>query len=588
MDDIVIRGGRIADGSGASIITGDVAIRDGVITQIGGKAGPAKQEIAADGALVTPGFVDVHSHYDGQVTWDETIDPSFSNGITTTMMGMCGVGFAPARPRDRDLMISVMEGVEAIPGIVLAEGVPWKWESFPEYMDFLAGRSFGLDVGVLAPHAPMRVFAMGERAVTHEAATADELNVMRDLVRGAMKAGAFGISAGRIAEHIYGDDRKNTPGTFAEHEEFFALAEAMAESGRGIFQIVPRGAAGASPIAPVATRQDREAEHQLFEDIARRSGRPVHYLLQQFGSDTGDWQMMLNRTRAANEAGLPITCHIASRGFGLVSMLDGYHNFQARPSYREIEYRPVAERAKAMREPARRAAILSETNLPPQTVGREATFGSMMLTNLGGRGYLFTPADSDYEPDQERIVDNVASAQGKTVEEVVYDHLAAADGGNSVVHMLLNYAGGNLDHVHTMLRHPDTVSSLGDGGAHMKLISDASMLPFHLSFWARDRKRGPRFTVEEMVARITGRNARAFGLSDRGLLREGLRADVNVIDFDGLQLHHPVIAHDLPAGGTRLNQVTTGFLATILAGTVTRRNDSDTGARTGRLLRSVA
>jgi N-acyl-D-aspartate/D-glutamate deacylase len=588
MFDVVIKGGTLIDGTGAPGRTGDIAIRDGVIVELGGRVtGAAHRSIDADGALVTPGFVDVHSHYDGQATWDDKIDPSFSNGITTTMMGMCGVGFAPARPSDRDLMISVMEGVEAIPGIVLAEGVPWKWESFAEYMDFLAGRSFGLDVGVLAPHAPMRVFAMGERAVRQEAATADDLAVMGDLVRGAMAAGAWGISAGRIAEHIYGDDRKNVPGTFAEHDEFFALADAMAESGRGLFQIVPRGAAGNSPIAPPTSRAEREAEHRLFEDIARRSGRPVHYLLQQFASDTGDWTMMLDRTRAANEAGLPITCHIASRGFGLVSMLDGYHNFAARPSYLEIAHLPLAERARAMREPARRATILAEDNLPPQTVGRDATYGAMMLRSLGGRGYLFSSVQDDYEPGEDRLVDTVAAARGVPVEAVVYDHLVADDGANSVVHMLLNYAGGNLDHVHAMLRHPDTISSLGDGGAHVKLISDASMLPFHLSFWARDRTRGPRFSVEAMVARITSRNARAFGMKDRGELRPGLRADINVIDFDRLALRQPVVAHDLPAGGARLDQVTTGFVATLVNGVVTRERDTDTGARPGRLVRDA-
>ena len=504
------------------------------------------------------------------------------------MMGMCGVGFAPARPQDRDLMISVMEGVEAIPGIVLAEGVLWKWESFPEYMDFVEQRAFGLDVGVLAPHAPMRVFAMGERAVRQEAATAADLAMMSDLVRGAMDAGAWGISAGRIAEHIYGDTRQNVPGTFAEHEEFFALADAMAASGRGVFQIVPRGAAGNSPLASPTSREEREAEHRLFEDIVRRSGRPVHYLLQQFGSDPTDWEMMLERTRAANAAGLPITCHIAPRGFGLISMLDTYHNFLARPSYLEIAALPLAERARAMREPARRASILGEENLPPQTVGRDNTYGAMMMKSLGGRGYLFSPEDSDYEPGDDRLVERVAAARGETPEAVIYDHLTTGDGAASVVHMLLNYANGNLDHVHAMLRHPDTVSSLGDGGAHMKLISDSSMAPFHLSFWARDRTRGPRFPVEAMVERITRRNARAFGLSDRGWLREGLRADVNLIDFDRMALQHPTIAHDLPAGGTRLNQVTTGFIATLLGGTVTRRDDQDTGARPGQLLRSTA
>ncbi|WP_174291085.1 N-acyl-D-amino-acid deacylase family protein [Sphingomonas bacterium] len=585
MHDLVIRGGRIADGSGSDAFTGDVAIKDGVIVQVGGQAGPAADEIDADGALVTPGFVDVHSHYDGQATWDDTMDPSFSNGITTTMMGMCGVGFAPVRPQDRDLIIAVMEGVEAIPGIVLAEGVPWKWQSFPEYMDFLDKRKFGVDLGVLAPHAPMRVFTMGDRAVTHQAATSDDLAVMTDLVREAMDVGAFGISAGRITDHIYGAERNNPPGTFAEHEEFFALSAAMAESGRGRFQIVPRGAAGATPYSPVLTREERVAEHRLIEDIARHSGRPVHYLLQQFDSDADDWRMMLDMTHDANAAGLPVYAHIASRGFGLISMLDGFHNFAARPSYLEIAALPLAERVRAMREDSRRDAILSEANLGVETIGQDAANGVMMMEALGGRGYLFGPGNSEYEPTPDRMAEALAAARGLPLERVLYDHLTADTGGNSVVHLLINYSNGNLDHVRTMLQDPTTISSLGDGGAHMKLISDASMLPFHLSFWARDRKRGPRLRLEDMVARITGLNARCFGLDDRGLLKTGLKADVNVIDFDGMALGAPKITHDLPAGGARLNQATSGFLATVLSGTVSRRNDQDTGERPGRLMR---
>ena len=296
--------------------------------------------------------------------------------------------------------------------------------------------------------------------------------------------------------------------------------------------------------------------------------------------------MMLDLTRTANEAGLPIYAHIASRGFGLISMLDGYHNFAARPSYVEISALPLAERVRAMREESRRSAILSETNLGVEAVGADATSGVMMMDVLGGRGYLFGPGESEYEPTPDRMAEAIAARRGVPLEHVLYDHLAAGEGGNSVVHMLINYSSGDLDHVHTMLQDPNTISSLGDGGAHMKLISDASMLPFHLSFWARDRKRGPRLRLEDMVARITSRNARSVGLDDRGLLKVGLKADVNVIDFERLSLEAPAIVHDLPAGGARLNQSTNGFLATILSGAISRRDDLDTGARPGRLMRA--
>jgi len=586
MLDVIIKGGRIADGAGSALKSGDVGIADGKIVSVGERlAEPARRVIDADGALVTPGFIDLHSHYDGQVTWDDKIDPSFSNGVTTAILGNCGVGFAPVRPGDQDRMIAVMEGVEAIPGIALKEGVPFTWETFPEYMNFLAARRYGLDVGVLLAHAPLRVYAMGQRAVTHERATAADIALMVEELRAAMQAGAFGFSTGRIEEHIYGEDFARVPGTYAEHEEIAALARTIGETGRGLIQIVPRGTAGGG-MSEFIGRDARIAEHRLFEMLARESGRPVHYLLPQFDDDPDDWRAMLAETAKANSSGLSISAHIAARGFGMLSSLDGYHNFMLRPAYREIEKLPRAARASAMRDPARRAAIMAQEDLPPGGDVERITWGMVQMLNARAPiGFLMDGANQD-EPDASENIGALAARAGQTPLDFIYDHLTAGDGEGLVVQRLLNYSNGNLNHVYEMLSDPNTLSSLGDGGAHVKLIVDSSMLPFHLTFWTRDRTRGPVFPVEKMVERITGRNARAFGLNDRGVLAPGKRADVNIIDFDALGLSQPVIKHDFPAGGARYDQVSRGILATLLNGVVTRENDSDTGERPGRLLRA--
>jgi N-acyl-D-aspartate/D-glutamate deacylase len=589
MFDTVITGGKIIDGTGGAARTGDIAIKDGRIAELGGRiTGEAKRRIDADGAIVTPGFIDLHTHYDGQVTWDTTIDPSFSNGITTSIGGNCGVGFAPVRPGDQDLMIAVMEGVEAIPGIVLKEGVPFTWESFPEYMDFLGRRNYGVDIGMLMPHAPLRVYAMGERAVTHDRATVEEVAFMADAVRQGMAAGAMGISTGRFEQHFYGTDFSVVPGTYAEHQEIEALGRAMGESGRGYFQIVARGAAGGAGVGEFIGRDARIAEHRLFEMLARTSGRPVHYLLPQFDDDPDDWRAMLAETAKANAQGLRISAHIAARGFGMMLTLDGYHNFMLRPAYKEIEHLPQAQRAAAMRDPALRAKILEQTDLPPGEGIDFLTWGMAQMMQARAPIAYLLDASLDYEQDDSQKVGTIAETTGKTPVEVLYDHFTAADGSGIAMQMLLNYSNGDLNHVHEMLNNPYTLSSLGDGGAHVKLITDSSMLPYHLTFWARDRTRGPKFQLEQMVERITGRNAAAYGLNDRGVLAVGKRADINVIDFDRMQLDAPVLAHDLPAGGARFHQSSTGFLATLLNGVITRENDTDTGARPGRLIRANA
>ncbi|WP_157219708.1 N-acyl-D-amino-acid deacylase family protein [Flavisphingomonas formosensis] len=588
MYDIILRGGTLVDGTGSERRTGDLAIAGGRIAELGGRiSGVARREIDADGLLVTPGFVDLHSHYDGQVTWDDRIDPSFSNGITTTVMGNCGVGFAPARPRDRDRLISLMEGVEAIPGIVLKEGVPWEWEGFPDYLDFLDRRRYGLDIAALMPHAPLRVHVMGERALRHEQATAEDIAAMTAQVREAMAAGAFGLSAGRITEHVYGEDFANVPGTFAEHDELFALADAMAEGGSGIFQLILLGTIGGFGMGRDIGRDARLAEHRLVEAIARRTGRPVHYLLQQFDTDPDDWRMMIGETERAAAEGLDVMAHVASRGFGMMSMLDGYHLFALKPSYREIAGLPLADRVAAMRDPGRRARILAEADVSPEIEPDLTLHGmsQLMTALLPGAYCLGDPVN--YEPDESDAVGPVAERSGRTPLAVAYDHFADGDGRGLIAFMFFNYSRRNSDHSWQLLQNPRTLSSLGDGGAHMRLISDASMLPYHLSYWARDRVRGPRLPLEAMVRRITKANADAFGLGDRGELAVGKRADINLIDFDRLRLGQPEMVFDLPAGGGRLQQGATGIRTTILNGVPTREDERDSGARPGRLIRGM-
>jgi N-acyl-D-amino-acid deacylase len=585
--DILIKGGTIIDGSGASQgYTGDVAITDGRIVEVGGRINAtAKEIIDADGALVTPGFVDIHTHYDGQFLWDDELDPSFSHGVTTVVSGNCGVGFAPAAEHHRSALIELMEGVEDIPGIVLDEGLDWSWRSFPDYMNRLDCRSFTMDIGVQLAHAPLRVFVMGERGLNHENATGEDLAEMSRLVEEAMAAGALGMSAGRILEHksVRG---AHVPGTFAEQEELVALAQAMGRHRTGTFQIIPRGAVGSAEDHESAVRS-RRGEHARIEELARAAGRPVTYLLQQFPSDPTDWQAMLSYSKGAASTGLDIRPQTSARGIGMLSMLDGHHIFRYRPSYMELAHLARAPRAAAMRNPARRAAILSEAD-HEAAMAQEPAWGELVrLTRprIGNTFKLDMPLD--YEPGPERRLDDIARERAVTPEEVLYDHLSAGEGKNVTASFFLNYGGTGLDAVYEMMKNPLVANGLGDGGAHMRMMCDGSMPTFMLSFWARDRSRGPRLPIELLVHKLTRDGAELYGLSDRGLLAQGMRADLNVIDFDDLSLEIPQMTQDLPSGGRRILQGARGYLATIVNGVITRRNDRTTGTRPGRLLRAA-
>ncbi len=582
--DTIIKGGTIVDGLGGEPYAGDIAIKDGRIVEIGRIGGTAKQVIDADGAIVTPGFVDIHTHYDGQFLWDDKLDPSFSHGVTTAIAGNCGVGFAPVQAEHRQELIELMSGVEDIPDLVLDEGLDWEWKSFPDYMDRVAARSYGMDVATHITHAPLRLFVMGERALRDEAATDDDLAAMSGLVREAMAAGAVGFSTGRFVEHR-SSKGKLVPGTHANEDEVLALATAMGELGTGVFQIILRGSIGNLLLHPI-TREERLLEHRLLERIARQSGRPCTYGIAEFPGDTDDLFMMTDASAAALAEGVPIYPQTSPRGAGQINNLEGYHAFLLKPSYRELMHLPLAERVRLMRYPEIRKAILTEANMPNDAEADPLVAGLVhyIQSDLPNSFILASPLD--YEPGPERSVGVLATAAGKTPEEYVYDHYTKGDGTDFNVSLALNYVHQNLDAVEKLLSRPHVVSGLGDGGAHMKLICDAANPTFQLAFWSRDRSRGPRLPLAAMVNKQSAAAAKLYGLHDRGSLEVGKRADINVIDFDRLGMKMPHMAYDLPSGGGRLLLESEGYLATLVAGTVTRRNDQDSGARPGRLVRA--
>ena len=588
MYDVIIRGGSIVDGTGAPAMYGDIAVLDGKIAAIGALKGClAHRTIEADGALVTPGFIDLHSHYDGQFIWDDRLDPSFSHGVTTTIAGNCGVGFAPARVEHRRELMDFMTGVEDSPGIVLDEGLDWSWKSFPDYLDRVAANRFTMDVAMHIPHAPVRVHVMGDRALRHEEATREDIEAMAGIVSEGMAAGAMGFSTGRIVEHRSANGNY-VPGTFSSEAELVALGKAMAVGGRGVFQVAPRGEIGSLFLENGSDgRAARLAEHRLLENVARASGRPVNYGLLEVATDPDDANIMIAESEKAIAAGTRIYPMISPRGAGLLYMLDGHHLFLMRPSYREVAHLPLAERLVALRDPTRRAAILRE-----QDVEGTSADDKMLITLFqyikaqNAESYVLT-SPLDFEPGPEQQLRALSSRSGKSCEEYLYDHYTAGDGSNFNVNLVMNYVHGNLDSTRNFLMNPNILSGLADGGAHLKTICDAAMPTFQLAYWTRDRMRGERVPLELMVHKLTGHSAWLYDLHDRGTLAVGKRADINVIDYERLTLPLPRMVHDLPSGGARIVQGSRGYLATLVAGVPTRLDDEDTGGRPGRLVRAT-
>ena len=588
MYDVIIRGGTIVDGLGGAPRTGDIAIENGRIAEIGNLGGVAAQEtIDADGAIVTPGFIDIHTHYDGQVLWDDKIDPSFSHGVTTQIAGNCGVGFAPVEKVHRRELVEFLSGVEDIPGAVLDEGLDWEWRSFGDYLDRLAARAYTMDVATHVTHAPLRVFAMGERALRHGAATPEDIARMGDLVREAMAAGAFGFSTGRIIEHR-SSSGNNVPGTFAGEAEVLALGKAMGEGGRGVFQVAPKGQIGALFRAEGdAGREARFDEHKLLETVSKLSGRPVTYGLVEVPTDPEDIDLMIEASDRANAGGAQLYPQITPRGASQLYMLDGYHIFWLKRAYLDIAHLPLKARLEAMRDPARREAILNGPIAEEAYANDAMTFG--MLRYMQGQNAVsyILRSTLDYEPGPDQRLDALAAAAGKTPEAYLYDHYIQGDGTNSNQNFVFNYTNGNLDTTRQRLLNPNVVSGLCDGGAHIRFVCDSSMTTFQLAFWARDRKRGDTLPLELIVNKLTAANARLYGLTDRGSIEVGKRADINIIDHQRLGMARPYLVNDLPSGAPRLLQKSTGYLATLVNGTTTRINDEETGARPGRLVRAT-
>jgi len=581
MHDTIIRNATIVDGTGAAPYPGDVAITGGRIAAVGPVDGTAREEINADGACLTPGWVDVHTHYDGQVSWDDTLDPSFSHGVTSIVMGNCGVGFAPCPPGGEQRMIELMEGVEDIPGTALYEGIEWgRWESFPEYLDYLGTRQYTMDVGALVPHSAVRNYVMGERALRHEDATADDLARIAAIVRESLEAGAVGFSTSRTIGHrsVSGEP---IPGTFAEREELLTVARAMRETGKGVFQAVPAGVVGdiAGP-----EKWTTEQEVELFALLCREAGRPGTFTLVQNNNRPDQWRNCLGIVEAANASGVTLTPQITTRPIGFVTSLRSYHMFQRRETYLKLAQLPFEEMLAELRKPEVKAAVLADRDVPPEQPGTMANVYGL----LAMAAPTMVPIDMpiNYEPGPGTTFGELAQAAGQDVPSFVYDFLIAGDGGNFAILLGANYAERNFNVMEEMIRHPQTTIGLSDAGAHVNLIFDAVNPTYQLTHWVRDRSMGPRLPMELIVHKQTGSNARLFGLHDRGVIAPGKRADLNVIDLDSLSLGALRVAEDLPAGGKRILQPASGYLATFVNGVRTRANDEDTGARPGRVIRA--
>ncbi|MDQ1457496.1 MAG: hypothetical protein QOH28_3116 [Actinomycetota bacterium] len=560
---LTIRGGTVVDGTGAPARTADVAIEGGVITEVGKIDGAGARTIDADGLLVTPGFVDIHAHYDGQASWGERMIPSSWHGVTTVVVGNCGVGFAPVHPHDHDRLIELMEGVEDIPGTVLHEGLAWNWQSFPEFMDALVGRPFDVDVAVQVPHGALRLHVWGARGARREAATADDIATMARIAREAIEAGALGFTTSRTLNHrtSKGD---YTPTLTASADELVGIADAIGHTGRGVLQVV-------------SDFDEVDAEFAIFRRMAETSGRPLSFSLVQVRGD--GWRHLLELLSAANADGVTMTAQVAPRAVGLLLGLQcTLHPLLTNPVYREIAALPLAERVAVMADPR-----FKETVLAADAAQRDdSKLGGRLIQAFHKMYELGDPPD--YEPDPASSIAARAKREGRDALDLAYDVLLR-DGGTSFLYLpSLNYSDGNLDAVGEMLAHPNTVVGLADGGAHVGTICDASFPTTLLTLWARDRERG-RLALPFAVQRHTRDTARTVGLRDRGVLAAGYRADINVIDFEHLTARRPEMRHDLPAGGKRLVQSADGYVATLVAGEITYENGETRGPLPGRLVR---
>ena len=582
--DLILTGGTVIDGTGAEPRSADVAIRGAIIAAVGAPGafdGRGRETLDARGALITPGFIDVHTHYDGQASWDPELAPSCDHGVTTCVMGNCGVGFAPVRAADRERLIRLMEGVEDIPGAALAEGIQWRWESFPEYLDAL-DTPRTMDVCAQVPHDALRVFVMGDRAVAGEPATEADIEIMRRLTREALEAGAFGVTTGRSDNHrsVEGDA---TPASEATRRELVGLAQAFEGLGYGVVQAVSDFDMAQGP-------ERFDAEFDLLEAMAKAAGRPMSISLLQRDLAPGQWQQILKRAEALNAEGVDFKVQVAARAIGVMLGLEAtFHPFMGFPSYKAISHLPLAEQVAHLRDPAVKAQILSETS--DKVAGDGSPIPPMADLFLARLDFLSTRVfrlgdPPDYEQPLEASLYCDAQAKGVSALEALYDALLEDEGKALLYFPLFNYDGFDLGHVHTMLQHPLALSGLSDGGAHVGTVCDASFPTFMITHWTRDRTRGPKLPLPRVVQMLTSANAAFMGLTDRGVIAPGMRADLNVIDYDRLRLRRPEMVRDLPGGGQRLLQAAEGYIATLVAGEVVSRAGVRTGKYPGRLIRS--
>ncbi len=573
MHDLVIRGGTVIDGTGAPSRVADVAVDEGRITEVGSlPVEPAVRTVDADGLMVAPGWVDIHTHYDGQATWDGVLAPSSWHGVTTIVTGNCGVGFAPARPDRHEWLIGLMEGVEDIPGTALAEGMQWEWETFPEYLDSLGRRSWTMDVGTQIAHGAVRSYVMGDRGAQNEAATPDDIESMKQLVKEAIACGALGFSTSRTVAHL-AIDGEPVPGTFAAEDELFGIGSALGELGTGVFELAPAGSAGEDVIGP-------KKEVDWMRRLSSAIRRPVTFALLQVDSAPDLWRELMDESLRAVSEGADLWPQVAGRATGLLSgHFTTYSLFDLIPAYQQLKAKRLApaEFVDALRNAEVRRSIESWAPEGDSVDRMEQAYRTTFA--LGN--------PPEYEPGPERSLAGIASATGRTPLAVAYDAMLEDDGRGLLYVPILNYSNGDLAPAREMLLHPRAAAGLADGGAHCGVICDAGQPTFMLTHWTRDRTRGDRLPLEWVVKKQTHDTARLYGLGDRGTVEVGAVADLNIIDYEALQLGNPTVVADLPAGGKRLVQGATGYVETIKSGVTTFADGKETGERPGTLLRGA-
>tara|TARA_B100000953_G_scaffold56784_1_gene44615 strand:+ start:1392 stop:3101 length:1710 start_codon:yes stop_codon:yes gene_type:complete len=566
MYDLIIKNGTVYDGTGKKPFFADVAIKGNKIVAIGELEESSKEVIDAKGKIVAPGFVDIHTHYDGQVTWDPYLRPSTYHGVTTVVMGNCGVGFSPCKPEERDWLISLMEGVEDIPGTALHEGINWQWESFPEYLDTLEDKPLAIDVGTQIPHGAVRAYVMGQRGIDREEASQEEIEQMSQIVKEAIEAGAFGFSTSRTEKHKDSSGAL-TPSITAHKNELVSIAKSLGEIKSGVLQ-------------GISDFYDFETEFNIFKEMSESSGRPISITVEQMDQRPDWWHQLLDGIEEAQGEGINMYGQVPPRATGINMGLTATLNpFTFYPSFYELSKQSLEEKVATMKDPAFKEKLLSED---PVSIGNplvdEITQSFNKMFRLG------EPAN--YEPEPDASFEAIAKKQNISPQEVAYDCMLEKEGRALIYHPLFNYLPGNLDYVERMLNHPYSISGLGDAGAHCGAISDASFPTTLIQHWGRDRKRGKKIPLEKLISMQTLETSRLLGITDRGVLKEGYKADINVIDFENLTLHEPEVLNDLPAGGRRLVQRASGYEYTIVSGQIAFKDGESTGALNGKLIRN--